>query len=143
MFLTFFVSSSPSTSSSSTISDRVEQAWEKVSEMSFDQAVISAKDKIEGWGEGALTAVRYLVGKPVPNVPVVNGSGEKEVAKEDKKGAWSLVGLFSSLHSSRGEDGSLPGTKGQFTEGEVHAELIRVCYVDLANLEKKTDESAE
>lgn len=95
--------------------------------MSLDQALVAARDTVEGWGEGALTAVRYLVGKPTPssapagNVPAAGGE-EKE-----KKSAWSFVGLFSSLHSSRSEDGSVAGTKGQFTEGEVHAELIRVC----------------
>lgn len=131
MFLTFYVegsSSSPySDNGSGYLSDLSDKAT-AVSEMSWDQVSEAVKGRAERAAESVKSAVRYLVGKPVP--PVVGAQTDtldKLDGQEEKKSWWGLTGMFSGLRSGGGSSASGGDEhSAMYTEGEVHAELIRV-----------------
>jgi hypothetical protein len=128
MFLTFFVSSSAADPAKAEPENYMEALQEKVSalsEMSWDEMAAAATSRAESAWESAKSSVRYLVGKPVPTI-APTPTNEAETKQEEAKGAWSFVGLFSSLKGSTGGE-ARSGSSGQaYAEGEVHAELIRV-----------------
>jgi import inner membrane translocase subunit TIM21 len=126
MFLTFFVSGADADAaeaSSGGLTERINA----LGEMSWDEFAASARARAEGAWASVQTTARYLVGKPAALI-APTPSAEAEAAKQEEvKGAWSLVGLFSSLRTTKSGDAAASGTSGQvFKEGEVHAELIRV-----------------
>jgi import inner membrane translocase subunit TIM21 len=129
MFLTFFVSSSANAPkpASENYLERVQEQFSELSEMSWDDVASTTRTKAEGAWESVQAGVRYLVGKPASLI-APTPSHEAEVAKQEaEKGAWSFVGLFSSLRGSKQDgNGTSAALDEQFTEGEVHAELIRV-----------------
>lgn len=51
--------------------------------------------------------------------------------KKEESSAWSFAGIFSSLKGSKRINGETPSTPSgmHYTEGEVHADLIKASTV--------------
>lgn len=133
MFLTFYVEGSSSSSGSSDagyLSDLGDKA-SAVSDMSLDEFSDAVKGRAERASESVKSAVRYLVGKPTPSVVGTQaGASVEEESIEEKKSWWGLAGMFSGLRGGGASTGSSSEPhSATWTEGEVHAELIRVSCV--------------
>ena len=100
-----------------------------LSECSFDDALSSLKENAKSAWNKSIAAFKYLSGDPLPPPPLpVPQQVQNNVSHSGS--AWSFAGIFSSLKSQRGsnpETASKPPTGKKFTEGEVHADLVKVC----------------
>jgi len=100
-----------------------------LSDVSFDEAVEYSRESGKNILDKVVRAFKYLTGAPLPppslpQFPVE----EKENAKKQESSAWRFAGIFSSIRTTKtstGESSSI-STSGNFTEGEVHADLVKV-----------------
>lgn len=77
----------------------------------------------------ARSAFQYLRGDTVPSVvPPVTTDKEKSKDQErtEESSWWGLTGLFSGLRGRRPHDVGSHGAGTAWTEGEVHADLVKV-----------------
>jgi import inner membrane translocase subunit TIM21 len=97
-------------------------------ELSLDEAIAWSKDQAERAWEQSKRTIKYLSGAPVPAPPLSNTvEQEKKMGNPVENNGWNFAGIFSSLKGSRGSsDSFLKVDNRTFTEGEVHADLIRV-----------------
>jgi mitochondrial import inner membrane translocase subunit TIM21 len=110
---------------------------EGISHLTWDQIV----ETVDNSWENSKQSFKYLIGTPVPVNPVAespDAHAPQQEAKEEKSGVWKLTGMFDGLRGTRGpretEAPALPDGK-VYTEGEVHADLIRVSiYADLTSV---------
>ncbi|KAJ3576127.1 hypothetical protein NP233_g627 [Leucocoprinus birnbaumii] len=97
-------------------------------ELSLDEAIAWTKDRAESLWEQSKQTFKYLSGAPVSAPPLPSpAEREKQAEKREQEKTWSITGMFSSLKGSRGSD-SFTSSKVDnrtFTEGEVHADLVR------------------
>jgi import inner membrane translocase subunit TIM21 len=112
-------------------SEWIQDRTKTLSELSFDEAVEWSKESTKRVYEKAIRAFKYLSGAPLPtpSLPAMSSESEKqESAKSEEKKGWGLTGMFSSLKSAKKSNGSTTATRSgrHFTEGEVHADLIKV-----------------
>ena len=115
------------------VSAWVQEKGAVLTDVSFDEAVEWSKDTGNALWDKSLRLFRYLSGSPLPpkQLPAMTHV-EEQVAKKEKekerKSGWGLTGMFSSLRSPRNPSGdSTPQRSGrQFTEGEVHADFVKV-----------------
>ncbi|KAF9474294.1 hypothetical protein BDN70DRAFT_884949 [Pholiota conissans] len=101
-----------------------------LSELSLGEAVEWSKESSKNIWDKALRAFKYLSGVPLPppSLPIMSpGSEKRESEKTDEKKGWGFTGMFSSLKSTKKASGSAVATRSgrHFTEGEVHADLIK------------------
>jgi import inner membrane translocase subunit TIM21 len=99
-----------------------------VPELSLDEAMRWTKDQAECVWERSKQTFKYLSGAPVVPPPLPSAAEQENKAEkpEESKG-WNVAGMFSSLKGSKGSSGSLARADHRaFTEGEVHADLVRV-----------------
>jgi len=100
-----------------------------ISECSFDDALSSLKENAKNTWDKSIAAFKYLSGDPLPPPVPVPQQFHNE-AKKNAGNAWSFAGIFSSLKGQRGSSPETPSkslTGKKFTEGEVHADLVKVC----------------
>lgn len=100
-----------------------------ISEISFDEAVDWSKESAKNLWEKSLRAFKYLSGAPLPppSLPTIPPSELGENAKTEAAKGWGFTGMFSSLKTSKNRNAPAPGHSGRyFTEGEVHADLVKV-----------------
>lgn len=104
-----------------------------LSDCSFDDALEWSREAGRNVRDKSIAAFRYLSGNPLPPPPTSPFPPiQYEKAKVHESNAWSFAGIFSSLKRTRtssSEPSSKPRGK-KFTEGEVHADLVKVCLVD-------------
>lgn len=107
-----------------------------LSKLTLDEAVAWTKDRLSlAWGRSK-EIFKYLSGTPLPplSFPESPSMDLKESKKAENSG-WSVVGLFSGLRSKRAgsPEVNLKRADGElWTDGEVHADLIRVRWPYLA-----------
>lgn len=111
------------------ISSWMQNAGASLSDLSFDEAVEWSKEKGQTIWDKSIRAFKYLSGSPLPPQPLPKiPESEIQESKKTERSAWSFAGVFSSLKgpkSSAGET-SVRSSGTQHTEGEVHADLIKV-----------------
>jgi len=99
-----------------------------ISDLSFDEAVECSRDSGRNMMDKLVRAFKYLSGAPLPtpSLPPLPAE-EKEGAKKQGNSSWGFAGIFSSLRTTKGATGDAPLRSGgqQFTEGEVHADLVK------------------
>lgn len=125
MLLDFYVQGSSSTS----LPPQDENEWasyvDSLSSLSFEDV----KEKMSPFIDSARSAFKYLRGDAVPSVtaPVtMTKEKNKDQERADERSWWGLTGLFSGLRGQRSHDGGNHGVGITWTEGEVHADLVRV-----------------
>jgi len=130
MLLNFYVQGSSSSKSAPSADGESDRSYlESLSSLTLDQSIGYGKEKLESIMESAKRAFRYLSGDvtqlPTPHPQL--SAKEDQANRGQDKGLWSLAGLFSGLKGRRSiADGA--GDSGVlWTEGEVHADLVRVC----------------
>jgi import inner membrane translocase subunit TIM21 len=133
MYVTFWVQGAASASTEEGRFAALRTKVTELSDMSLDELAVALRARAHAAWESAQTTARYLVGKPVPAAAVAAAPEDAAAAhREESTGAWSFVGLFSSLRGSQGGDSDgASGAQQEWNEGEVHAELIRVGVVTL------------
>jgi len=136
MILTFYVQGKPEgwTQPQSELSlvekanEWAEEKYEKVSNLTLDESLEWSKDKAEAALEKLRDLFRYLSGMEkqiMPSLPPAP-QGAANTQKKDDRWTWDIAGMFSSLRGSK-RIGDVVKSRGQtFTDGEVHADLIRV-----------------
>ena len=144
MILNFYVQGKPPGSSSILNKDISESyldamahwAGEKASRLSkltLNETVEWTKDSAFNAWERSKRAFRYLSGAPLPpmSLPEHPQVNVKEFKKAESKG-WSFVGIFSGLrgsHAGSTNTNIKQADEQMWTDGEVHADLIRVRFV--------------
>jgi import inner membrane translocase subunit TIM21 len=132
MLLNFYVQGSSSAKSAQQADEEAGPSYiESLSSITLDEAIALAKDKLESIGQSAKRAFRYLSGdvapSPVPH-PQLSTNDNQENDREQEKGMWSFAGLFSGLKGRRNVAEGVGDSGVSWTEGEVHADLVRVCH---------------
>lgn len=110
-------------------SEWIQEKGNAISDISLDEAVEWSKDSAKHIWDKSLRAFKYLSGAPLPppSLPASSPSEQGDKAKKEEKSGWGFTGIFSSLKSSKQRRTPMPGHSGRyFTEGEVHADLIKV-----------------
>lgn len=148
MLLNFYVQGKPP-SSSSQLADSSKSYIEAIanwtgervttfSDLTFDEIVEWTKDRANNTWEKSKGAFRYLSGEPLPRVSLPAPTpADIEESNKAESSRWSFVGMFSGLrgHRTASNDGGGKRTGGEmWTEGEVHADLIRVSLVHIAKI---------
>ena len=137
MIMTFYVQGRPEgevaapseTSYLEGTSEWFKEKGSTISEISFDEAVEWSKESTKNLLEKSLRAFKYLSGTPLPppTMPTMPPSELGENAKKEASKGWGFTGMFSSLRTSKSRNSPAPGHSGRyFTEGEVHADLVKV-----------------
>lgn len=106
----------------------IQDSLAHVPELSLDDAMRWTKDQAECLWERSKQNFKYLSGAPVvsPSLPSA-AEQEKQAEKSEENKGWNVAGMFSSLKGSKGSSGPLARADHRaFTEGEVHADLVRV-----------------
>lgn len=103
----------------------------RIPDVTLNQAVVWVMDQAEYAWQRTKRTLKYLSGAPVPAPPLPDTLEQvKRIEKPVENNGWKATGIFSSLKGSRGSSNSfLKADNRMFTEGEVHADLIRVSIV--------------
>ncbi|KAM6497970.1 TIM21 domain containing protein [Amanita muscaria] len=140
MILTFYIQGKPEgwapLSSDMTYVERASEwthsAYEKLSSLTLKESFDGTKEKTEQVLTSLKELFRYLSGMEKPLYPPAldrpSQQQEKRVShgKEETGGRWGFAGIFSSLRGSKRTGGEVVKPRSQtFTEGEVHADLVR------------------
>ncbi|KAG1885609.1 TIM21-domain-containing protein [Suillus subluteus] len=129
MLLNFYVQGSSSAKSAQQADEEAGPSYiESLSSLTLDETIALAKEKLESIGQSAKRAFRYLSGDVAPSPaphPQLSTNDSQENERKQEKGMWSFAGLFSGLKGRRSvaEGGGDSGVS--WTEGEVHADLVR------------------
>ncbi|OAX44887.1 hypothetical protein K503DRAFT_677753, partial [Rhizopogon vinicolor AM-OR11-026] len=129
MLLNFYVQGSSSTKSvQSADGDTGPSYIESLSSLTLDESIAYGKEKLESIVESAKRAFRYLSGDvvqlPAPQ-PHPSSKENQEKERGQDKGLWSLAGLFSGIKGRRNANEGAGDSGALWTEGEVHADLVR------------------
>lgn len=129
MLLNFYVQGSSSARSAQQADEEAGPSYiESLSSLTLDEAIALAKDKLESIGQSAKRAFRYLSGDVAPSPaphPQLSTNDNQENGREQEKGMWSFAGLFSGLKGRRNVSEGAGDSGVSWTEGEVHADLVR------------------
>jgi import inner membrane translocase subunit TIM21 len=100
-----------------------------LSELSYDEVVEWSRDTAKNLWDRSVRAFKYLSGTPLPppTLPEITAPNPQELKTEDRV-AWGFAGLFSSLKGAKSSGAELTTRRlgRHFTEGEVHADLVKV-----------------
>ena len=100
-----------------------------LSDLTFEQAVDWSKEHAGLVWDSWKNLFKYLTGSPLPRppLPTLPRPEEKETTGQHGNGMWNFAGMFSSLKGTTKASRDATKTPGiTFTEGEVHADLVRV-----------------
>lgn len=125
MLLNFYVQGS---SGSPPAEDDRDHQWfdfDSLTSMTFEDV----KEKVAPFVESARSAFKYLRGDYIP-VAMPPATTDKEKSEDGEKVVerswWGVTDLFSGLRGRRSHDVGGQGAGATWTEGEVHADLVRV-----------------
>lgn len=132
MLLNFYVQSSSSAKSARSADGEAGPSYlESLSSLTLDESISYGKERLESIMESAKRAFRYLSGDVAQlptSQPQLSAKENQDRERVQDKGLWSLAGLFSGLKGRRRSAIEGAGDSGVlWTEGEVHADLVRVC----------------
>jgi len=100
-----------------------------LSQLTREEAVEWAKEQALNAWERSKRVFRYLSGTPLPPISLLEHPPvDVKESKKAESGGWSFVGIFSALRgSSAGStETNVKRADGEmFTDGEVHAALVR------------------
>ncbi|KAG1755006.1 TIM21-domain-containing protein [Suillus paluster] len=129
MLLNFYVQgSSPAKSAHQADDEAGPSLIESLSSLTLDEAIAYAKERLELIGESGKRAFKYLSGDVTPSpapYPHLSAKENQETERDQEKGLWSLAGLFSGLKGRRSAVEGVNDFGVLWTEGEVHADLVR------------------
>jgi len=94
---------------------------------SFDDALSWLKENAKNARDKSIAAFKYLSGNPLPP-PLPDPHPVQYEVKTHTDSSWRFAGIFSSLKGQRvssTETPSKPLSGRRFTEGEVHADLVK------------------
>lgn len=120
MLLSFYVQGASSTSSAV---NEDKSRW-VLDELTYDDV----QAKFWSLVDSTKRAFRYLSGDVVPSREVpypVNEEKQKETERSEEPSLWGLAGLFKGLRRRQSSGEASVDTGVAWTEGEVHAELVR------------------
>jgi mitochondrial import inner membrane translocase subunit TIM21 len=130
MLLNFYIQGSFAKSAQSSDEEEGPSYIESLSSLTLDESIAYGREKLESIMESAKRAFRYLSGDlaqlPSPH-PQSSVKEHQEKEGGQDKGLWSLAGLFSGLKGRRSAIESAGDSGVLWTDGEVHADLVRVC----------------
>jgi len=99
-----------------------------LSELSYDEVIEWSKDTAKNLWDRSVRAFKYLSGTPLPPpiLPEITTTDTQESKTEDNV-AWGFAGMFSSLKGAKSSGAGLMTRQlgRHFTEGEVHADLVK------------------
>lgn len=124
MFLSFYVQGT-SSMKSSTVADKSEWRIDDIAAISYDDV----KTQVLSLADSVRHAFRYLSGDFVASSVSAHPAknvGQQEREKKDEHPWWGLAGLFKGLRGRRSPEEASIESGTVYTEGEVHAELVRV-----------------
>lgn len=135
MIMTFYVQGrpegetvAPSESSYLESASRwVKDKGEALSELSYDEAVEWSKATANDLWDRSVRSFKYLSGSPLPPPIFPEITADVQEPKKVDSLAWNFAGMFSSLKGAAGS-GAEPSARRlgrHYTEGEVHADLIK------------------
>ncbi|KAF9535495.1 TIM21-domain-containing protein [Crepidotus variabilis] len=137
MIMTFYVQGRPDSESVShsdlgywdNFTVWVQDKTADISDISFDSTVDWSKATAKVIWDKSIRAFKYVSGDPLPlpTLPPMNTSEDKGDGKNKEGSAWSFAGMFSSLRgpTSASKEGGLILPGKNYTEGEVHADLVK------------------
>ncbi|EIN13645.1 hypothetical protein PUNSTDRAFT_59521 [Punctularia strigosozonata HHB-11173 SS5] len=134
LLLNFYISSSPTSSTSTTFTDS-EQTWvdktiQRTQAALTDISSITVDD-IKDWSSRSLdrlkSSFRYLTGEPAPSIPPTTGPSPTSERPKERQGFLKTVvlGVFSMRLGGASSEESRPAAGVTWTEGEVHADLVK------------------
>jgi len=138
MIMTFYIEGRPESSTSfpaeigyyEAFSHWVQEKAAHLPELSLNETAAWIRDGAEKFWERSKQTFRYLNGTPMSKSPLPSlGEPDKQTEKREQKKGWNFAGMFSSLKGTRGSSDPLKSSKidnRTFTEGEVHADFVRV-----------------
>ncbi|KAF8887979.1 TIM21-domain-containing protein [Gymnopilus junonius] len=137
MIMTFYVQGhpegEPTTSSEGSYFEKVSN-WahakgDALSDLSFDEFVEWSEQTGRNLWDKSVRAFKYLSGSPLPPpaIPELPSAEVQDHGKKEESSAWNFAGIFSSLKGSKNPNGEISSTHSgtHYTEGEVHADLIK------------------
>lgn len=137
--MTFYVQGRPPgidvpQSESSFFQSMTEWAKDKISvlsELTLDESIAWTQEHTATLVDRTKRLFKYLSGAPPPPPPLPTLPSNAMEQRKSENSAWNFAGMFSSLKGSRGGQAeSKPPSDGRvFTDGQVHASLIRVSRV--------------
>ena len=108
----------------------VQDKFSGLSELSFEEAIAWSKQSGINIWDKSIRAFKYLSGAPLPPtyVPPMPSPETKERTKKEVTTVWSFAGVFSSLRRTKKTSNEKTSRQigRSFTEGEVHADLVKV-----------------
>ncbi|KDR84830.1 hypothetical protein GALMADRAFT_233247 [Galerina marginata CBS 339.88] len=137
MIMTFYVQGRPEgepvpsaeVSLLGSVSSWVKDKGTALPDLSFDEVVEWSRESGRKLRDNSVRAFKYLSGSPLPSpsLPKLPASDLEETEKKEESNAWNFAGMFSSLKSPKNTNGEkISRAAGrQYTEGEVHAELVK------------------
>ena len=147
MLLNFYVQARPPGATPDSSESYIDMAllWTKdiadaLDDLTWDGAVVMSKVHAPHVAESAKELFRYLTGDPVAPKSMTAEMGPesrgRESPKEEDRSMWgNITGLFGSLKGAsrtRVEEARMDSVRQVWQEGEVHAELIRVCCLNVS-----------
>ncbi|KAH0838527.1 TIM21-domain-containing protein [Lanmaoa asiatica] len=127
MLLNFYIQGSSSTSLPT--EDEQDSRWASYVDSLASLTFEDVKEKMSPLIDSARSAFKYLRGDSVPSA-IPPETMEKEKSKDqestEEHSWWGLTGLFSGLRGRRSHDGGNHSVGTAWTEGEVHADLVKV-----------------
>ncbi|KAJ8596460.1 hypothetical protein M405DRAFT_726013 [Rhizopogon salebrosus TDB-379] len=128
MLLNFYIQGSFAKFAQSSDEEEGSSYIESLSSLTLDESIAYGREKLESIVESAKRAFRYLSGDlaqlPSPH-PQSSVKEHQEKGGGQDKGLWSLAGLFSGLKGRRSAIESAGDSGVLWTDGEVHADLVR------------------
>jgi import inner membrane translocase subunit TIM21 len=109
----------------------VQEKASKLSDLTLDESIAWTEERANDLWNKTKLLFKYLSGSPIPS-SLPSLPSETTASKDEDTSAWSVAGMFSSLRGPKsGQVNSKHGDGQTFTDGQVHAHLIRASSFSL------------
>lgn len=127
MLLNFYIQGSPAETLPT--EDEKDNHWASYVDSLASLTLEDIKEKASPIIDSARSTFKYLRGDTVPSMTppaTTNKENSRGQERTEEQSWWGLTGLFSGLRGRRSYDEGSHGVGSTWTEGEVHADLVRV-----------------